>query len=238
MRGLWSQRPVIAGFLAAGIGLGLACPGIPEQAWGAERSAIRRSAVGRMNLQQSNMYLPTRLIIGEENRFVFKVPPGNKVVLVLSPQDAGLLTPDGRPLRVGPENQQVEATASEKGVAVINVPIPNETSLVGGVVYVDAYTYGSEDYSDLAILEMQDATGHRASGNRIAIEARTDGSGAMVLPGMPGMSPDFLRRLSTIGDVSGDERKKKLMDDGEINRSIEQDANVFITRPDGINIGP
>ena len=54
----------------------------------------------------------------------------------------------------------------------------------------------------------------------------------MVMPGMPGFNPQVFSQLTTLGDVynSGDERKKQLLDNGNINKDREMDQNPFIRR--------
>ncbi len=196
----------------------------------------RKSRLSQLIKNKSSLYLPTRLLIGADNKFVVRVPAGNTVVLYLSPLPAGMSTPNGLPLRVGKEHQVLEAIASEKGVATLTVPIPDEVSLVGQPVYVEAYTYGASDYSDLEVLELLGAAGHRVKENRLAIQEPSDGRGAMVLPGLPGVGSDMLRRLSTMGDIynSDDkERMEQLKDDGNLDRETLRDQNIFIPRSDG-----
>ncbi len=201
----------------------------------AEAAPPRKSRLSQLIKNKSSLYLPTRLLTGSDNKFVVRAPAGQTVVLYLSPAPAGMSAPNGAPMRVGTENQMLEAIASEKGVATLTVPIPDEASLAGQPVYVEAYTYGSSDYSDLEILELLGPTGRRVSDNRLSIQEPSDGRGAMVLPGLPGVGSDLLRRLSTMGDLYNSDdkdRMESLRDDGEIGDS-PQDQNVFITRPDG-----
>ncbi len=232
-----TKQKALAGFLLLSLlGTSIGIDGFSSNGLEADAAKPRKSRLSQLIKNKSNLYLPTRLIIGKDNKFVVRVPAGNTVVLLLSPFPAGMSAPDGTPMRVGKENQILEAVASDKGVATLTVPIPDEESLVGQPVFVAAYTYGRSDYSDLEILELLGPTGRRVGDNRLAIDEPSDGRGAMVLPGLPGVGSDMLRRLSTMGDIynSDDkERMETLKDNGDLGDGTLQDKNIFISRPDG-----
>ena len=203
----------------------------------AEAGARPKSRLNQLIRNKPNLYMPTRLVIGEDNKFVVRAPAGNKVVIFLSPFNSGMTTPNGKPLRVGKENQLLEGYTSEKGVAVLTVPLPDEKSLSGQPVYIEGYTVGdTEGYSDLEVLELLKPNGHAASNNVVMIQEPNETHGAMVMPGIPGVGSDMLRRLSTMGDVMNSpdrDRMNDLVDDGSIESDTTLDRNTFITRPDG-----
>jgi len=196
------------------------------------------SRLSQLIQQKPNLYKPTRFFIGEDNKVVVKAPAGNTVVLTMSPTPGETAAPNGKPLRVNPSHETLEMVASDKGVAVFQIPVPNDSRLEGQSVYLDGYTYKSADYSDLALLSLLDATGHPTDNNRLGIEVRANGEGTMLLPGMAGMDNRMLQRLSTLGEVTGDDRKKELVDDGNMNRNTTLDRNAFVRRADGtVGIG-
>ncbi len=197
------------------------------------QAAARNSRLSQLIKQKPSLYKPTRFFVGEDNKVVVKAPAGNTVVLVMSPMPGETKAPNGDVLRVSTSHETLEQTATEKGVAVFTIPVPDDKRLKGQWVFIDGYTYKQPDFSDLQVFNLIDATGRPASHNRLAIQTRTSGEGTMLMPGIPGMDASMLRRLSTFGEVANDERKQDLVDDGSIDRDSQIDQNSFIVRPDG-----
>lgn len=193
----------------------------------------RPSRLSQLVKKKPSMYLPSRLIIGQDNRFTFQGTPGNQVRLYMSSSPEGFSTPDGQPLRVGAEHQEIAAEIPANGVLEIIVPLPAEEGLVGQNIFVEGIAWHAEDFSDLVIFEQIDASGRRATENYVAINKLVKNKGSIVMPTLPGMSPSFVQQLNTLSEItnSGDARKKELLDTGEINRDNTYDRNIFINRP-------
>lgn len=197
---------------------------------------LHNSRLSQLVKRKPSMYMPSRLLIGAENRFTLQGPAGSHVTLYLSPQPDGFKTPDGQLLRVGTENEQVTGLIPENGVLELAFPVPNEEDLVGKNLFVEAVSWKNDDLSDLTIFELVDSTGRRASENYLAISKPANGRGAMILPNLPGMPGGMIQRMTQITDVTkeGDPRKKDLIDSGTIDRANTYDRNMFINRPGGI----
>lgn len=196
-----------------------------------------QSRLGRILLNRNMLYLPSRLVLGEENSFMVKAPAGSRVLLFISPQPAGYRLPDGQALRVGEEHEKIQGTVSEKGVLEILLPVPDEESWAGRKLYVDAVLIppgmdGDDRVSGLETLQLVNAQGHRTDNNALVLALPADEGNMMVMPSVPGMDPALFQRLNDFSAaLQGDERKKELLDMGDIDRDAEIDQNTLINRP-------
>ena len=203
------------------------------------RSALQRSRLSQLMLQYPALTVPTQLMIGEANKVIVKTQPGYKVHLFVSPAPEGYRPLDHLSLRVGAENQLLDAVANDKGVAIVNIHLPNEPGLQGQQLFLDAVTFPAsfEDLKQAGEQAQQvvllDGIGQKTNDNTLKLAVRATGKGTMLIPGMPGLSSDMMRRLGTLTDVAGDPRKKQLVDTGARDTSLQLDRNTFIMRPDG-----
>lgn len=188
------------------------------------------SRLGKLLLKRSNLFLPSRLTLGMENRFVIKAQPGSQVRLLLSAEDRGYRLPNGTPLRVGPEYQELTGVIPTSGVLELVIDMPNEEDLHGETVYVEAVV-GSSD-ADMAPIDIMDPAGRRADHNALTIAKQASRGGPAILPNLPGMNPQMLQQLSTMGSIySNDEDpRRQLLDTGDINRELKIDQNPFNNR--------
>lgn len=223
-----SGQWMLLSLLALSLAVPMATMGVPVQA-----GEVRNSRLSQLIRKKPSMYLPSRMVIGIENKFTLQGNPGTQVVLYLSPDAEGMKAPDGQMLRVGTENQEVSGIIPDNGVLELTVPLPNEEELVGKNIFVEAIGWKSEDYSDLSVFELVDSTGRRSSENYLAISKQSNGKGAFVLPSMPGMPAGLMQQISNLSEIQneGDPRKKELLDNGNIDRNNFMDRNIFINRP-------
>lgn len=213
----------LAGMLALTLVIGT---GVFSQAANAEKY---QSRLNSLLLKKNDVYLPSRLVLGEEARFVIKAPAGSKVKVFLSSKAEGYILPNGTPLRVGEEVQELSGIVPESGVLQLQMEMPKDPELEGKVVYVDAVAGPSDE--ELAPIDLVDPTGRRTTENVLAIVKPTERGGPSVMPTLPGLSPQLFNQLTTMTDVyakGGD--KKQLLDDGDINRDRQIDQNPFINR--------
>lgn len=226
MRLPFQSKPIVA-FVAvtmvASFGLGF----VSSFSEAAEKYESRLS---RLLIRKSDVYLPTRLVLGEEARFVIKAAPGNQVKLLMSPSAEGYLLPNGTALRVGSDAQILEGTVPETGILELKMDMPKDPELEGKVLYVDAVAGLSEE--SLEPMGMVDATGRRTGSNSLVIVKPAERGGPSILPNMPGLSPQVFNQLTQLGDVysNKDDNRKNLLDNGDINRDRQMDQNPFIQR--------
>lgn len=220
------KQAVLAALLVMGFILGVLPRSLQAQA------EVRNSRLSQLIKHKPSLYLPNRLLIGEDNHFTVQGPAGSHVVLYISPQPQGVEAPDGQALRVGDDNHQLTGSIPENGVLEMTFPVPAEEELVGKKVYVEAITWKADDYSDLQVFDLVDAAGRKATENHLAFEKPSKGKGALIIPTMPGLSPQILQQMTTFSDIQkGDKRKRELIDGGNVNKDVIYDRNVFIQRP-------
>lgn len=202
-------------------------------AWLGDLPASAERYQGRLSTllaKKRELYLPNRLVLGEEARFVVRGQAGDQVRVFLSPQSEGFELSDGVFLRVGKSPETLTGVIPETGVLELKMPVPANEDLSGKVLYVDAATGPTEEA--LVPLELIDATGRKAETNALVLTKRVTGGGAPILPYMPGVSPQLFNQLTTLGDIytKGDDHRRQLLDTGEINRNRELDKNPFTNR--------
>lgn len=184
------------------------------------------SLVQRRN---TNVYLPTRLLLGQEARFVVRATPGSIVKLFVSTHDEGKIVNDVA-LRVGNDAQELSGTVPENGVLELKMDVPKDAELDGRVVYVDALAGASEE--ELVPIDLVDPTGRRTDQNSLPIMKQAAENGPAIMPTMPGVSPQMMNQLTTMSNIysQNDTERKKLLDNGVINRDREMDRNPFTIR--------
>lgn len=189
------------------------------------------SRLSRLLLNQHSMYLPVRLTLGAESRFVIKGEPGMSVRLYLSSQASGLSAPNGEALRVGTSHEALEGKIQENGLVEMTIELPKEASMAGHTMYVDAVAWRAADHSDLSRVQLIDASGRRTGDNGLLLSMPSDGGHTTIIPMLPGMNPQMIQQLSTVTEALHDERKRELMYDGERDEDTVWDRNSLITRP-------
>ena len=204
------------------------------------------------------LYFPARLVVGETGKLIVKAPAGHTVVVVFGPparikQGEALITtngaettavttattsmyatrPDGQPLKVSADCQTLELVANEKGVAVFPITVPDAPQLAGQTMVIDGYTI-APDGTTVEGLAWVDPMGRSTQRNEVVMDTLTNGNGAMITPGLPGIGAGMARQLGTLRDINnGGERMKDLVDDGSRGNSM-LDRNSFIKRVDGV----
>jgi hypothetical protein len=217
---------LIGGLLALNL-IGLLVPfGCPPAA----HAEHYKSRLSSLLVKKTELYLPARLILGEEARFVVRAQPGDQVKVFLSPKNEGFELTDGVLLRVGEDPQVLTGVIPQTGVLELKMPVPANEELNGKILYIDAAAGPTEQA--LAPLNLIDATGRKAVTNGIVLTKRTNTSGSPIMPYMPGISPQLFNQLTTLGDIytKKDEHRRELLDDGTINQNRGLDRNPFSNR--------
>jgi hypothetical protein len=187
-----------------------------------------QSRLNSLILKKNDVYLPTRMVIGEDVHFVVKAPVGSHVKLLLSAQNSGYQLPNGQTLRVGTESQELSGIVPENGVLQLKMTMPKDADMEGKTIYVDAAAGPTDD--DLAPMELVDATGRRTANNALAIVKPSEAGSMSIMPNMPGMSPQMMGQLTNMSNMQGNPNAKQLIDNGDINQSRANDRNPFAYR--------
>ena len=191
------------------------------------------SRLSRLMLNQETMYLPTKLIIGTNNRFLIKGKPGSNVMLYVSPKGDGYKLPNGLMLRVGETHESLGDKIPASGILTLEIPVPNEADWAGHFLFVDAITWTQPDYADVKQIQLLDATGRRTTENGLIMTPpSTTAGGAFVMPSMPGMPAGALQQLTQTSQILGsnDQRRKDLIYDGDRNPDTMLDRNSLLNR--------
>jgi hypothetical protein len=220
---------LICAFALPGL-LALSVSGLAFQPAHAEKY---QSRLNSLILKKNDVYLPPRLVLGEEARFVIKAPPGSHVKLLLSAQNSGYKLPNGTELRVGAQSEELTGVVPENGVLQLQMVMPKDPDAEGKLVYIDA-VYGTSD-DDLAPMELVDATGRRTGNNALAIVKPSDAGGMSILPNMPGVSPQMMNQITNLTNLQGD--SKQLIDNGDIDQNRQSDRNPFVYRGGQAGLG-
>jgi hypothetical protein len=189
-----------------------------------------QSRLNSLLLKKNDLYLPTRLVLGEEARFVVKAPAGNLVKILVSAKSEGYVLPNGTSLSVGEEVQELTGTVPANGVLELKLPVPKDPTMEGKVVYVAGVVGPSEEA--LTPIDLIDSTGRRTEENALVIVKPVEAGGPSIMPSMPGLSPQVFNQLTTMSEIygKGDNSKKQLLDTGDINRDRAIDQNPFVNR--------
>lgn len=190
-----------------------------------------QSRLNSLLLRKNDVYLPSRLVLGQEARFVVKAAPGSLVKLFVSGKGEGMMLNDETPLRVGADAQVLSGTVPESGVLELKMAVPKDPEMDGQVVYVDAVSGASE--TELKPIDLMDSTGRRTEQNSLTMIKQVAENGPAVMPAMPGLSPQAFKQLTTMSNIysgQGSADRKQLLDNGTINRDRTIDRNPFINR--------
>jgi len=192
-----------------------------------------QSRLQQLVQKRGSLYLPLRLVLGQDNQFTVKANAGSKVMLYVSPADGGFVTPNGIALRVGEEHEKFFAEIPSNGVAQLTVQLPAEEDWENRELYVDAVVWQAEDYSDMEAMQLMDGSGRRTAHNALVMVKPAEKGGWAIMPNIPGVNAAALQQMEATSEAltNGDERKKELLDDGDINRDTLIDKNSLYQRP-------
>lgn len=177
--------------------------------------------------RQPELYLPSQIVPGQKASFTVRGKAGQAVKVILSSANEGLTLPDGRELRLGKPSLEATGLIPETGVLELEMAVPENYELFGEYQYVEAITWHPDNAEQVEVAQIIQNSGIPGGDNVIEVNEPADGGYTMVLPGDAGVA-SVLRSIGQMNDVSGDERKKKLIDDGAINRERQIDRTLGI----------
>lgn len=187
-----------------------------------------QSRLNSLILKKNDVYLPTRLVLGEEVQFVVRALAGSHIKLLLSAQNSGYKLPNGTTLRVGPESQELTGVVPENGVLQLKMTMPKDPEMEGKTIYVDAAAGPTDE--ELAPMVLVDATGRRTGDNALAIVKPSDAGSMSIMPNMPGVSPQMMTQLTNLSNMQSNPNAKQLIDNGDMNNERQMDQNPFAYR--------
>lgn len=165
----------------------------------------------------SRVYLPSRLVIGQDNIFIIKGKPGKKVSLAISSSNRGANPLFGKKLRLGETEQTLEANIPATGILELVYKLPNDTSLVNRTKYFEVALWSKDDFSDLEIAKTISPAAKETLNNGLVISLPpSSGKAPSFAPVIPGMGQDLIRSIEHIKDVQEGKVNSELMDDGKV----------------------
>ncbi|MEW5819892.1 MAG: hypothetical protein AB1782_06845 [Cyanobacteriota bacterium] len=206
-------------FLSVFILLILAFSGINHCLNAEELGEITLQASSQPELKVSDkpsVFLPSKLIIGQDNIFIVKGTPGSKVSLAISKANRGSNPLMGNPLRLGETEKTIEGVISPTGAVQLIYPLPDDDSLVEQIRYFEVAIWKNDDFSDLSIATTISPSGKETRNNGIKISLPPEsGKSPSFSPVIPGLGQDIMRSIEHVKAVQDKSINPELIDDGE-----------------------
>ena len=143
---------------------------LPANAQVFELSSTKKSAYSTTH-QQPCVYKPSKLVIGTKTKFVIKGEPKSHVYLLFSDENDGAPLYYGKRLRLGKTLNKLEGIIPTNGILEIELPLPDEKTLVGKVLYIEALVWKNSDNSDLQVAEIMGINGRETEMNAVLVTA-------------------------------------------------------------------
>lgn len=165
---------------------------------------------------RASVYLPSKLIIGQDNVFIIKGKPGSKVSLAVSNTNRGAQPLFGNKLRLGKTEETFEETMPATGVLEIKYNVPNDESLIDKIKYFEVAIWKKPDFSDMKLAISISPSGRETKNNGVKIaEPPSSGKSPTFAPVMPGIGQDIVRSIEKIKEAKDAKINPDLLDDGE-----------------------
>lgn len=172
----------------------------------------------------AQLFVPSQLLPGESAEFTVRAKAGSSVEVIVSSVNAGQTLPNGKALRVGKPLVSATGVIPASGVLKLTLTVPKMVDM--DYQFVEAVVWRQPDKSDADVAQLVGAVDREGNPNLIAVGARSDKGGTMIMPmGDPQMA-SILRSMQVMDETSSDERKRKLIDDGKIDRRRDIDKNL------------
>lgn len=170
-----------------------------------------------LNLEAPRVYLPSKLIIGQDNKFIIKGPAGNKVSLAISNTNRGSEPIAGHELRLGQTETTIEGVIPATGILELNYSVPNDETLVDNVKYFEAAIWGNDDFSDLRIAKIIGTSGKETLNNGVAITLPPSKGGSTSFSAMiPGAPMELIRSVDQIKKYQEGKINPELLENGKM----------------------
>lgn len=161
----------------------------------------------------AQVFLPSKLILGQDNKFVIKGNPGSKVSLAISNSNHGAKPIMGINLRLGETEQTIESTIPATGVVELIYKVPSNEELLDKIKYVEVAIWSKVDFSDIAIAKSIGASGRETLNNGLAIVLPPEsGKKPTFEPVIPGISGDLFKSIQAMKDVQEGKVNPELID--------------------------
>jgi hypothetical protein len=156
--------------------------------------------------ESPRMYLPSKLVIGQDNLFVIKGKPGAKVSIAMSLSNDGSKPLLGKYLRLGSTELTIEGNISATGIVELKYKPENDKTLVEQSRYFEAVIWSKDDFSDLEVADVYSPSGKVTNNNSVVIALPNSNPNIpSFAPVLPGVGQEVIRSLQVMKDAK--ERK-------------------------------
>lgn len=151
--------------------------------------AFKQSALSSLIQQKPLVYKPTKLIIGQDNKFLIKAAPNTNVIFITSAEATGASTYLGQTLRLGTILNKIDAKTAENGVVEVNLPISNDKTLIGTNIYFEVLILNNNNPEEATLAQVMSPAARESALNVVAIYDKPKNLGMPSLdPLVPGLT--------------------------------------------------
>jgi hypothetical protein len=206
-------------------------------------SYANRSAIQRLNVQRlpkpNQLYLPNAFYRDKVNSVTVKANPGEQVVLYYRYLPSGDQTlPADKLIIQIPPTQNVQQVQIPLPSTEVFKEIPASSPFKKGKEVTPIYQFNAIQIEAVRIdadgrviekIQNVDASGLAGGQDVIPLLEPYVSTHASVMPSVQGLDHNTMRSVQSMIDLAGDEEKRKrLLYDGTINRDRSLDRNTFI----------
>jgi len=189
---------------------------LPVKAQVFDLSSTKKS-MSSINQDLPAVYKPSKLLIGNKTKFVIQAEPNSHVSLVTSEENGGAPEFYGHKLRLGQTLNPHEGIIGDNGILELEIPLPDEKSLIGKVLYFEVLVWKKADFSDLKVAKIKGIDGRETNINALIItDLPKKHSMPGIGPAIPGTGGDFSRAkeiFSKINDTGDDDEQNYYQDE-------------------------
>lgn len=161
----------------------------------------------------SEVFMPSKLVLGKDNKFIVRGKPGSKVSLAVSSSSYGAKPINGLNVRLGETEQTIESIISSTGVVELIYNVPQDETLLGQTKYFEVAVWTKSDFGDISMAKSISASGRETLNNGLKIVLPPEtGKRPTFEPTIPGISGDLYKSIKAMKDVQDGKINPELID--------------------------
>lgn len=207
--------------------LALSCSSINAQAEEINFSASKRPLL-MIKRDYPKVYKPTKLILGDKNKFIVKAQPGSYVLLAISQVNKGAPLFYGKKLRLGANIQTIESKISNNGITELIYTLPDNQDMEGDLLFFEVMVSKDKTFKNPQIAQIIASNGRQSVDNGIIITKKPENVSAPTFgAAIPGTNMNINNALQSIERINeGQPRQFEPMED--INYGINSNFPLML----------
>lgn len=162
-----------------------------------------------LNRESPEVYKPTRLIIGQENKVLIKAEPGSCISLAYSESNTGAAPLYGQKLRLGSDLKTTEGIVPQNGLLELSIMLPDNKEFEGKTFYIEVAVWKNKDFSDIQLAKIVAPSGRETSSNSIvAALPPKNANKPTFTPTLPGAPLEMMQTMKFIEDMKQNKDSK------------------------------